>query len=101
MELRDQMDIQQEEHGRKGAFFIDEDGEWIAELTYFKSGENTITVDHTEIDPKLKGQDVGRRLVESVVNFARESGLKITPACPYAKKVIDSTPEFQDVVAAG
>jgi len=100
MELRDQMDIQQEEHGRKGAFFIDEDGEWIAELTYFRSGENTITVDHTEIDPKLKGQDVGRKLVEAAVNYARAQGLKIKPACPYAKKVMDSTPEFQDVASS-
>ncbi len=93
------MDIQREEHGRNGAFFIDEDGEWIAELTYVRSGTDTITVDHTEVDPKLKGQGVGQRLVESVVNFARESGLKIKPFCPFARKVIDSTPEFQDVLA--
>ena len=93
------MNIQREEHGRKGAFFIDEDGEWIAELTYFKSGDNTITIDHTEVDPKLQGQNVGRELVRSAVEFARESGMKIKPACPYAKKVIDSTPEFQDILA--
>ncbi len=93
------MDIQREEHGRNGAFFIDEDGEWIAELTYVRSGADTITVDHTEVDPKLKGQGVGQRLVESVVNFARENGLKIKPFCPFTRKVIGSTPEFQDVLA--
>lgn len=93
------MNIQREEHGRKGAFFIDEDGEWIAELAYFKSGDNIITVDHTEVDPKLEGQNVGRELVAAVVDYARENGLKIKPACPYAKKVIDSTPEYQDVLA--
>jgi uncharacterized protein len=92
------MDIQREEHGRKGAFFIDEDGEWIAELTYFRSGDNTITVDHTEVDPKLQGQNVGRRLVEAAVNYARENELKIKVVCPYTKKVIDATPEYQDVL---
>ncbi len=93
------MNIQREEHGRKGAFFIDQDGEWVAELTYFKSGDNTITVDHTEVDPKLQDQDVGSQLVAAVVEYARENGLKIKPACPFAKKVIDSTPEYQDILA--
>lgn len=92
------MDIQREEHGRKGAFFIDEDGEWVAELTYFKSGDSTITVDHIEVDPKLQGKDIGRGLVEAAVNYARENGLKINPVCPYTKKVIDATPEYQDVL---
>lgn len=95
------MDIQREEHGRKGAFFIDEEGEWVAELTYFRSADNTITVDHTEVDPKLQGQNIGRKLVEAAVNYARENGLKIKPVCPYTRKVIDSTPEFQDVLQGG
>jgi uncharacterized protein len=93
------MNIQREEHGRKGAFFIDEDGEWIAELTYSKSGEGVITIDHTEVDPKLQGQGVGRDLVAAAVEYARGNSLKIKLDCAYTKKVIDSTPEFQDVLA--
>ncbi|MBK9153231.1 MAG: N-acetyltransferase [Chloracidobacterium sp.] len=93
------MEIQQEEHGRKGAFFIEEDGEWVAEMTYVRRGEDTIVIDHTEVDPKLGGQGIGRRLVEAGVKFARENGFKIKPLCPYARKVIESTPEFQDVLS--
>ena len=93
------MNIQREEHGRKGAFFIDEDGEWIAEMTYFKPGDNTIVIDHTEVDPKLQEREVGRELVAEAVRYARENGLKIRPDSPYAKNVIDSTPEFKDVLA--
>ena len=47
------MKIQREEHGKKGAFFIEENGEWIAEMTYFKSGPGQITIDHTEVDPNF------------------------------------------------
>ena len=93
------MDIQRQEHGRKGAFFIDEGGEWIAELTYTRSGEDTIVIDHTEVDPKLRGENIGQDMVAAAVAFARENGLKIKATCPYAKKVIDATPEFQDVLA--
>lgn len=92
------MEIQREEHGRKGAFFIDENGEWVAELTYLKSDGNTMVIDHTEVDPKFQGQDIGRELVAAAVDYARENGLKIKPVCSYAKEVIDSTPEFQDVL---
>ncbi len=93
------MEIQREEHGRQGAFFIDEDGEWVAELTYIRNGPSTIVIDHTEVDEKLAGQGIGKKLVESAVEFARANGLKIKPLCPYARKVIDSTPEYQDVLA--
>ena len=93
------MEIQQEEHGRKGAFFIEEDGEWVAEMTYVRRGEDTIVIDHTEVDPKLGGQGIGRRLVEAGVEFARNNGLRIKPLCPYARKVIESTPELQDVLS--
>jgi uncharacterized protein len=91
------MQIQRDEHGRKGAFFIDENGEWIAELTYVRDN-GTMTIDHTEIDEKLRGEGIGQDLVKSAVEYAREQGLKIKADCPYAKKVIDRTPEFQDVL---
>lgn len=91
------MQIQHDEHGRKGAFFIDEDGEWIAELTYFKMN-GTMTIDHTEIDEKLRGEGIGQDLVKAAVEYARANGLKVNPVCPYARRIIEKTPELQDVL---
>lgn len=93
------MEIQREEHGRHGAFFIEEGGEWLAELSYVKRGEDTIVVDHTEVNEKLRGQDIGKKLVTAVVEYARDNKLKLKPLCPFTRKVIDETPEFQDVLA--
>jgi predicted GNAT family acetyltransferase len=93
------MEIQRDEHGRKGAFYIDEEGEWVAELSYVRTGENIMVIDHTEVDEKFRGESIGRDMVAAAVTFARENGLKIRPDCPYARKVIESTPEFQDVLA--
>ena len=93
------MEIQREEHGRHGAFFIEEGGEWLAELSYVKRGEDTIVVDHTEVNEKLRGQDIGKKLVAAVVEYARENKFKLKPLCPFTRKVIDETPEFQDVLA--
>src|SRR5262249_23577108 len=93
------MEIQRSEHGRHGAFYIDEDGEWIAEMTYVKAHDGkTITIDHTQVDEKLRGHGVGEQLVATAVKYARDNGLKIKPFCPYTRKVIERTPEFQDVL---
>ena len=84
------MEIQRDEHGQHGAFYIEEDGEWIAELSYIKSPDGkTITIDHTQVDEKLAGQGIGEQLVQAAVQYARENGLKIKPLCPYARKVLE------------
>ena len=91
------MEIQRDEHGQKGAFFIDEDGEWIAELTYVNNN-GIMTIDHTEIDEKLRGEGIGEDMVRAAVEYARANGLKIKAVCPYAKKIIEGAPELQDVL---
>ena len=93
------MDIKHEEQSKKGIFFVEKNGERLAETEYFDSTPGEITVYHTGVNEKLRGQGVGEKLVEAVVLFAREKKLKIVPQCPYTKKIIDRTPEFQDVLA--
>jgi uncharacterized protein len=93
------MEIGHEEKKKKGAFFIEENGERLAELRYFKSAPGTITIYHTEVEEKFRGEGIGQDLVGAAVNYARAHKLKIVPECPYAKKVIERTPGFQDVVA--
>ena len=93
------MKIQRKETEDKGKFYIDENDRQIALMTYKKSGEDKITIDHTEVDSNFRGEGLGEDLVEAGVKFARENDLKIIPLCPFAKKVIDETPEFQDVLA--
>ena len=93
------MEIQHENNKKKGAFFIEDKGERLAELQYFYSVPSEITAYHTEVDERLRGQKIGDKLVAALVGFARENGLKVVPTCPFTKKVIDRTPEFQDVLA--
>ena len=93
------MEINREESEGKGKFFIEENGKQLALMTYKKSGEGKIVIDHTEVDESLQGEGIGNDLVEAGVKFARENNLKIVPTCPFAKKVIDDVPEYQDVLA--
>ena len=92
------MNIQHEEHKNKGAFYIEQDGDWVAELSYTREGTRKIVIDHTEVDESLQGKGVGEDLVEEAVKFARENNLLIKPTCPFVKKVLESSEDYEDVL---
>ncbi len=45
------------------------------------------------------GRGLGKQLVDKLVDYARNENKLIIPVCPYAKKVLESNPEYQDVLA--
>jgi predicted GNAT family acetyltransferase len=91
------MKIEWEEKNHRGAFYVEEDGKWLAEMAYGITGSQMI-IYHTEVSDVLKGQHVGAQLVSAGVDFARQKEYKIVPLCPFAKALIDKTPAFQDVL---
>ena len=80
-------------------FYAGQDGNILAEMVYTKTAGNKIIVEHTEVSDELGGKGVGKQLVKTVVEYARNNGIKIIPLCPFTKKVLDNTPEWQDVLA--
>lgn len=92
------MKIKRQEHGKKGAFYVEEGGDWLAEMTYYREGVRKIVIDHTEVSDELKGKGVGKALVNAAVQFARNNNLLIKPVCPFAKKVLESSEEFEDIL---
>jgi predicted GNAT family acetyltransferase len=90
--------IEHEQSGHRGAFFIEEDGKRVAQLTYTVAGTRVI-IDHTEIEESLRRTGTGRKLVAAAVDWAREEDVKLLPLCPFARSVFDKTPEFGDVLA--
>ncbi len=92
------MKIKIQEHGKKGAFYIEEDGEWVAEMTYKREGLRKIVIDHTEVDEALRNKGVGKRMVEAAVKYARKNNLLIKPTCPFVKKVLESSEDYEDIL---
>ncbi|GAB2768048.1 GNAT family N-acetyltransferase [Salinimicrobium soli] len=92
-------DIQQKEENGKGMFFIEKDGEIVAELTYTVEDNNVMTLDHTETEPENTGEGLASSLVKHSVEYARENDLKIDPLCEYAAKQFERHPEYKDVRA--
>jgi predicted GNAT family acetyltransferase len=89
--------IQHKEDGNEGVFYIEQNGEELAEMTYtLENGK--MVIDHTEVDESLRGKNIGHQLVEHGVEYAREQHLKVLPVCEYAKSVIERTKNFRDVL---
>lgn len=92
------MEIQREDNGKKGKFYVMLNGKQEAAMTYVYAGSNMI-IDHTEVNDVFKGQGVGYKLVEAAVAFARKSNIKIKPLCPFAHAVFKKkVQEYADVL---
>jgi len=92
------MGIQNNYDEKGGKFFIEENGEIIAEMTYVFAGEDKFIIDHTEVFPAGEGKGLGKKLVSAAVDFARDQKMKIMPLCPFAKSVIEKTVAYHDVL---
>ena len=92
------MNIQQNYNGKRGRFYLEQDGRTVATVTYTWAGESRIIIDYTEVDASLKGKGVGKQLVAQAVLFARERNIKILPLCLFARSVFEKVSEYQDVL---
>ncbi len=96
--MSEQPEIQLEEDGSKGRYFVRGPGGAVAEMTYSKAGEHRIIIDHTGVPDAFRGQGVGQRLVTRAVEDARAAGKKIIPLCPFANAQFKRHPEWADVL---
>ena len=84
-------------HG-KNKFYIGEESEPKAEMTYVVSGEHLIIVDHTHVSDELRGQGAGGRMLAALTDWARREGIKIIPLCPYAKAQMEKNEAYYDLI---
>lgn len=76
-----------------------ENAEGVAVLTY-RVLKGHITLVHTEVAPELEGRGYGGMLVRAALNYARASGLRVIPVCPFARAFLARHPEYADLVDA-
>ena len=93
------VEIKHTNNESKGVFELYYDGKKAGLMTYSWAGDDKFIIDHTEVDEEYGGKGLGKDLVKSGVEYAREKNVKVIPLCPFAKKVIAKTPEFQDVLS--
>ncbi len=79
-----------------GTFYVLRDGDRLAEMTYTCSGPDRIVINHTEVDDSLRGQGVGRKLLDACVAWAEARGAQVSATCPYAKAQLEKNPSLRE-----
>ena len=92
-------EIKHDFDGTEGLFYIKVKNKKVAAMYYELENERKLIIEHTAIDESLKGQGIGKRLLEKLVEYAREKHLTVLPLCPFANAIFKKTPEWHDVLS--
>ncbi len=78
-----------------------EDDRVLGEITFPVCGPETVVIDHTWVDPSLRGQGVAGQLVKRAADALRSTGCKARVTCSYARNWFERHPEEADVLVDG
>jgi len=122
------IEVHHEEGKSHGAFFVQRSGVRLAEMTYSRvsaagirvatevieahsrvlpgtepdvvwSHAPQVSIDHTEVGDQLRGLGVGRRMLDTLVTWARTTETKVIASCPYVKAQFERDASIRDVLA--
>lgn len=86
------------ENGR--IYSVGENDELMAETTFVANGDGAVEIDHTYVNPVLRGQGVAGAMMEVVAAYLRESGLKASASCTYANAWLNKHREsYSDILS--
>lgn len=68
----------------------------IAVIEYQIAGTEIIFT-HTEVPTAFEGMGIANKMAKVALNFARDSGYRIQPACPFIATYIKRHKEYQPI----
>ena len=71
----------------------------LGEITFPACGPETVVIDHTWVDPSLRGQGVAGQLVKRAADALRSTGRRARATCSYARTWFENHPEAANVLA--
>ena len=84
-------------HPDQARFTVEMDGHQ-AELDY-RLRDGKLVIEHTGVPEAIGGRGVAAKLVAAALDHARNSGLKVVPACSYAAEYVRRHPQYADLVS--
>jgi predicted GNAT family acetyltransferase len=76
----------------------DGSGNIIAEVTFPNTEDGAVTINHTFVDPSLRGQGMAARLMEEAYSAIKSDGKKAYATCPYAVRWFEEHPDKRDIL---
>lgn len=75
-----------------------DDNQLLAEVTYPSVDEDTVNIDHTFVDPSLRGQNIADQLMHAAAEQLKKEQKKAVVTCSYAVKWFGKHPEYDQLV---
>lgn len=75
-----------------------EDEKIIVNATFPYLKEGVVVVDHTFVDPSMRGQGIASKLMHEVYTFAKSKNYKMVATCPYAVAWFKKHQELNDII---
>jgi len=86
--------------GQGGKYVAELEGETAkGHLEWEPGGEGIRVATHTIVPQEIGGRGVAFRLVERLIEDAREQSFKVVPQCWYVAKKFDQNPQWKDLRA--
>ena len=92
------IEIKQIDQDTKGYFVASDSEHEAGRITYTFAGNSKIIIDHTDVNDEYRGQNIGKRILMEIVEYAREKKIKIIPLCPFAKAIFEKVESIRDVL---
>ena len=87
-------------HEKGRIYSENEFGELMAEATYVCLDNGDINIDHTYVNPSLRGRGVADIMMKAVVEYLRKEGIKAVASCSYAVSWFEKNEEeYADIIA--
>lgn len=68
---------------------LDGGGRLVAEITFPCTQPGIYTIDHTFVDPSLRGQGAASQLVQAALEQIKENGGRVEATCSYAVRWLE------------
>ena len=75
------------------------DGEEMGEVTFPPDGAGTVVINHTYVDPALRGRGLADELVRRAAEELRRTDRLARVTCSYARVWFREHPDYADVLA--
>jgi predicted GNAT family acetyltransferase len=78
-------------------FWTNSEGVQVGHVLYSKIPDlDTLICEEVFVNPEVRGQGWGGKLMKDFINFAIENNQKIYPLCPFARKYFLNHPELSE-----
>lgn len=86
----------------KGRIYsVDKNNELLAETIFAYKENDEVDINHTFVNPSLRGQGVAGKMMVVVSEHLRENSLKAVASCPYANAwLIRNKESYCDIISA-